>query len=196
MAWAKFFFRQTSLANGIHTADLEREMNATAGGSELDVSNTLSAGAARTTHVWTTASGVPNDGDWPDGDYDYSPDISAGSADNDFGFKTLNAVAGHVARVNSGVTSDLQTNEFNTTHAGTGVKTETKSLTWSMGAAGDRAEMLLVTHHARGHGNTANEVRYSSSSFINPPAPAPDRAPRSRLQKPVHPPLQRARYAA
>ena len=35
MAWAKFFFRQTSLANGIHTADLEREMNATAGGSEL-----------------------------------------------------------------------------------------------------------------------------------------------------------------
>ncbi len=170
-----FGLRDLIQASGVHAtsnANYEDQMTRDAfGASELESEN-LGGGASELTHLWTTLTTEPNDSDWPSGNYRCSMDISTVGADITFGLRTAGAVTGHFARVNSGLSSDLET--FAQTEAlfgsPAGIKVATTgTIDPAAGAAVDRFECLLAATRTADHGNQPLEVRYSSDSWADGP---------------------------
>jgi len=142
-----YFQRTTDLATGIHVADFELELNTTGGVAGVNKTCSVAAGPSTDEcHVFTTLASNPNDADWPSGNYRCQ--INANQVMNmaSFGFLTINAVAGHMARVNSGLTSDLETFEqIEPAFTGTGLKLATTGTVDPIaGAASDRFEGIVI----------------------------------------------------
>lgn len=141
-----FFLYDETLATGVHTTEHELRQEVTDLALPVNVSGATSPGAALQVFTWTTDSDEPNAADWPSGDYRCQIDVNLVMRVDSYGFLTLQGVAGHMARVNAGLTSDLET--FEQTEAaftGTGIKLATTgTIDPAAGATGDRWECILV----------------------------------------------------
>ncbi len=168
-----FNLRGVDQASGIHAtsnASFENVMDFGAA-SESEESENLSGGGSELTHLWTTDAAEPNDAAWPTGNYRCQLDCPSLGADVTFGLRTAGAVTGHFARVNAGLTSDLETKAqteplFNTT--GLNLAT-TGSVSWTAGAVGDRFECLVAATRAANHGNQPLGIVYDGDGFADGP---------------------------
>src|SRR3990172_8699838 len=130
-----YYLRSTVDPTGVHAADIERALGTTAGSSTATVSSILGVNA------------------------------STADADITFGLRTAGSAAGHFARVNSGLTSDLETTtQAEALFSGTGVKTATVSWDPSAGSSTDRFECLIAATRAASHGNQTLSIDVDNPS--------------------------------
>ena len=167
-----YFLHDTVLATGVHVVEHEVEMEETDVAVPVNLTGASNAGGGIQTHVWTTLSGSPNDADWPSGDYRCQIDVNQIMRVDSYGFRTLASVAGHFARVNTGLTADQETFEqIEAAFTGTGIKLATTgTINPASGSADDRAEWVLVADATSE--SMAGSVRVScddSDSFADGP---------------------------
>jgi hypothetical protein len=148
-----YYASDTKLDTGIHIADEEMELS-TSTGSAANLIPSIKKNAEELTAVFTTPSNEPNSAAWPTGAYRWQIDVTAAGADLTYGLLTIGSAAGHFARVNSGLTSELETKtQTDSAYSGTGLKlASTGSVSWTAGMASDRFECCL----AAGNANTKN----------------------------------------
>ncbi len=170
-----FGLRDTDQASGVHATSnsaFENQMTRDAFGAGETESENLGGGASEPTHLWTTLGSEPNEGTWPIGDYRCQLDASTVGAAVTFGLRTAGAVTGHFARVNAGLTTDVDTNPQTEglfgSPAGDKLAT-TGSVTWGGSTASDRFECLLAAARPADHGNQPLEMRYDASSWADGP---------------------------
>lgn len=169
-----YFLNDTALASGVHVVDSESElglMRQVGAANFFGINLGVNASALYALH--TTVSGEPNEGQWPTGDYRASIDVAEAGSGLTFGYATAGTADGHFGRVNSGLTSDLETKvQTEGLASGTGIKLfTTGSVSWSSGAAGDRFEVLLAcTRDGVGHGNESMDfLQGDVDSFADGP---------------------------
>lgn len=168
-----YYQRDTDQATGVHATEdaaLENLLSDTAGAGEAE-SDTLVGGDEVLLFCFTTASGAPGDAAWPTGNYRCQLDVSTAGADLTYGLRAAGAAVGHFARVNSGLTSDLETKaQTEALFSGTGLKLATTgSVSWTAGATGDRYECLVACARAANHGNQTLELTYDADAFADGP---------------------------
>ncbi len=178
-----YFQRDTDRASGVHaTVDIthENELNSSAGASETEVSSNYTVGTDKLEFLFTTASGQPNDADWPNGAYECQLDITNFDTNITCGLLTLGGSAGHFANVDSGLTTDNETWTQTQAAFGTaGLNLASRTLDPASGAAGDRFECLIAGARSAGcHGNRTFTLRYSSDAFARGPWTPAAGAPR------------------
>ena len=166
-----FFLYDNVLANGIHTADHEFDADETDIAVQSGQTATIAAGATEQAHVWVTVANKPNSADWPNGVYRVQIDVQTAMNAQGYGFLTINSVAGHMARVNSGISSDLQSWEQDEiAFTGTGIKLGTNTIDPGSGGVTDRYEALLVFENSSGTMEGTLTVRCDDSdSFMDGP---------------------------
>ncbi len=144
-----YFLHDTVQASGVHVAGHELEMEETDVASSVNVVATVGQASDALTHLWSTLTGSPNDADWPNGAYRCQIDVQSAMLIDGYGFLTRAGSAGHMARVNSGLTADQQTwTQDETAFTGTGIKLATNTIDPSSGAAGDRFECVLAADNS------------------------------------------------
>lgn len=169
-----FNLRGTNQASGVHataTSDFENVMDFGAA-SEAAESQNIGGGASLLTHLWSTESGEPDAAQFPTGNYRCFLDNSTLGVDVTFGLRAAGSVNGHFARVNSGLTSDLETKDQTQALFGdpAGLKTATTgSVSWSSGDVGDRFECLVGATRAASHGNQPIEMAYDGDGIVDGP---------------------------
>ena len=160
-----FFKRDIVLASGNHVASNELEMNQTAGAGEL-VQENIAGATSKLMHMWTSPVGEPGVA-WPT-DVNGQIDVFDGGADVTYGFRAAGSVTGHIARVNTGLTSDVDTKaQAELLFSLNGIKVYTVSGAWSAGSdADDRVEALLGATRIANHGNQPLDITCNSDSFL------------------------------
>lgn len=126
--------------------------------------------------VFTTPAGEPDSAAWAAGNYRVQLDVFDVGADISFGLRTAGASVGHFGRVDSGLTSDLETHpQTAVLFMGPGLKlAETGSVSWTAGASGDRFEALVAGSRPVGHGNQSLTLELNETDdFADGPWPAP-----------------------
>lgn len=169
-----YFLRDTDQASAVHvtaTSTNENAMSGTAGASETETSSNLAASEDNLEFLWTTVSGAPNDGDWPNGLYECQTDCSAIDGDVSYGLLTLGGSAGHFANVNFSLSTDNEswTQDQGAFTAAT-LNLASHTIDPASGAAGDRFECLVAGARAAGcHGNQTFTMQYTSDAFARGP---------------------------
>lgn len=152
-----FYHNSTDLVTGVHsvTASNANELGNTPVGVTTEQSGNVIPTGDALVFVATTGSVEPNETPWPTGNYRAQLDVPTVGGDLTFGLLTLGASAGHFARVNTGLTSDLETKaQAESAFFGTGLHLATTgSVSWSSGATADRFEILIAAANAASHGN-------------------------------------------
>ena len=153
-----YYCRPVALANGIHVGDSETEMAPRLlghGGTAAATisSGNLGGGGQAIAFVFSSYANEPNTTAWPTGNYRCQLDVNSVGADITYGLLTQ-TVAGHFARVNSGLTSDLETKQQSQgAFTGTGLKLATTgSVSWTSGNASDRFECTVSIARPANHG--------------------------------------------
>lgn len=164
-----FYHSDVTLANGIHAAGTERELKTTTGTSADLQSGNISGGTDALTHLFTTVSGEPGFGTWPNGLYDTNFRVPTVGADITFGALTIGGSGGHFARVNTGLTAHVGATWTQTQGAFSGIGTHTASrtLTPPTGASTDRWEILLAAANNASMGNQRITVRVNTTESIS-----------------------------
>ena len=146
-----YYHNATDLATGVHNADHENELGTTAAGSSNEAASIRKA-SEELAFCATTASGQPGSAAWPIGAYRYQLDaVATVGADITYGLLTIGGVAGHFARVNTGLTSpDLETKTQDVgAYVGTGINLATTgTVSWTAGVLSDRFECLVAAGNA------------------------------------------------
>lgn len=75
--------------------------------------------------IYTTSAGEPGVADWESGNYTCSNNVLTAPSQITYGVKAQGSASGHMARVDSGLTTDQTTIVGTTNFTGTGLKTET-----------------------------------------------------------------------
>lgn len=153
-----YYHNNVTLATAIHNVNGgtdERTLGTTVAGASSVTSQNLRGGDTLLVFAATTVAGEPDHAQWPTGNYRCQIDVTSVGLDITYGLLTLGTAAGHFARVNTGLTSDLETKQqVESAFAGTGLKLATTgSVSWSSGAATDRFEILIAAQRAANHGN-------------------------------------------
>lgn len=164
-----FYHSDVTLANGIHAAGTERELKTTTGTSADLQSGNISGGTDALTHLFTTVSGEPGFGTWPNGLYDTNFRVPTVGADITFGALTIGGSGGHFARVNTGLTAHVGATWTQTQGAfsGAGTHTASRTLTPPTGASTDRWEILLAAANNASMGNQRITVRVNTTESIS-----------------------------
>jgi len=170
--------RDTDLANGIHAAlavGNENELNATAGAGETEASGNIGGAEDGILFVFTSATNFPNDTAWPTGTYRCELDVSTVGADITYGLLNQGGSVGHFGRVDSGLTSDLETKQQTesafTADSGLQLAT-TGSVSWSAGASTDRFECVVTGARPASHGQQSMTLTFDTDAFADGPWPA------------------------
>ena len=160
-----FFMVTTATASSVHTSNNDLGLSQTVGGSELSAEN-IGAAADEFTHLFSSPAGEPGV-TWPT-DVNGTLDASAVGSSVDFGFLSLGGTAGHIARVNTGLTADVDSKtQSESLFEGAGVKIFTVNGAWGAGSdVNDRLEAALAGLRPADHGNEPLEIRMSADSFI------------------------------
>lgn len=163
--------RSTAGATGVHVADAqERVMDTgTAAGTTLATGN-VTPGGAELSMVFTTPSGEPNTADWASGTYRLDVSVATTGANIFWGVKAVTqgatTINGHFARVDSGLTSDLETAvQAESDFSGTGLKQATTSWNPVSGSATDRFEVVLAFRNTDSMNQAASITVDSGVSF-------------------------------
>ena len=149
-----YYHRDTNRATGVHAAfgtDEENAFEIDTGTVELESSSPTSA--FDIAFVITTPSGEPDSGAWPTGDYRHQIDCNQVSANSEYGLRGAGDAQGHFARVNTGLTSDLESHEqTESLFTTSGLKLATTgSVSWSSGTDTDRFECVIALNRVTGH---------------------------------------------
>jgi hypothetical protein len=177
-----YYQRSTNLATDVHVATgHENELNTTTAASANE-GRSVAAGASEITHVWTTGSGVPGITQWGSGTYRAQFNVAGAGANSSYGLRTVGSANGHFARVDSGLTSDLETaQQSEAAFTGTGLKLVTTSWTPSAGSTTDCFEIALAAENTGTMGQTINLTMNTTDSFADGPfddgGEAPARTP-------------------
>ncbi len=170
-----FFMNDNSTVDGPHTvlSGNERELNQTIGSPVTLFGGNLGVNDSALYAAQTTLANEPNNDDWPDGNYRAQYDIAAAGSGLTYGLRTAGAVTGHFARLNSTITTDLETHEqVEALASGTGIKLfTTGAVSWTAGALGDRFEVLLAcARDGVGHGQQSMDYELGDvDSFADGP---------------------------
>lgn len=173
------YARDTDLATGIHAtiaAANENEFNEATGAAAAEASAALAGGASGLLYCFTSLAGFPNDAAWPTGTYRFQLDVTAAGADITYGLRAAGTATGHFARVDSGLTADLETKaQVEALFSLSGLKLATTgSVSWAAGAAGDRWECLVAGTRAASHGNQSITLELNETDdFSDGPWVAP-----------------------
>jgi hypothetical protein len=134
-------------------------------------SGNLSGGGSGELYVFTTASGEPNFADWPNGEYRCQLNVNAVGADITFGMRAAGTANGHFARVDSALSSDLQTwTQDEALFSGSGLKLATHTIDPSAGSASDRYEVVVAGTRPASHGNQRLDLDVNTTdSFVDGP---------------------------
>ena len=169
-----FYANDVALPNGIHTADFEFELGSIpAGASVIESANVGSNGSM--VLVGTTLGSEPNNAAWPTGTYRCQIDVLAINSDVTIGLLTQGTVNGHFARVDSALTTDLETKtQVESAFTFTGLKLATTgSVSWASGSVNDRYEVAIAAVRASGHGNATVTLEVGESDdFTDGPWPS------------------------
>jgi len=147
-----YYASDTDLDNGIHAADEEKAYLTTTGTAQEVTSKQLDD-SGEEAFSFVTPAGEPASAAWPTGNYRAQLDCTSFHADGEFGVLNLGTAVGHFGRVNSAITSDLETKQqTESAFILTGLKLATTgSVSWSSGAASDRFEVLVAGRRTTGH---------------------------------------------
>jgi hypothetical protein len=177
-----YYQRNTSLATGIHFSQLERALDAAFDtvaimGASIDAAGEIG-------YVFTTASGAPNLAQWPGGTYRAQFDVNAIGANVTFGLLPQEGFAGHLARVDAGLTADLETVEqAEAAFAGTGLKLATASWTPASGSTADRLELCVAAGNTATMAQDLNLNVSHADAFVQLPDAAPQPLPPLLLRR-------------
>lgn len=164
-----FYQRDTNLATAVHAATNEDELSLTAGTGQTEIV-TVVKGTSGTHWCFTTLSTEPNEADWPNGTYRAQLDVSVAGADLLYGFLTVGTANGHFARVDSGLTADLETIvQAEAAFSGTGLKLATAVWNPAAGAADNRFEALLAVQNQSAHANEDITLVFDADGFVDGP---------------------------
>jgi len=144
------------------------------------VSQNVPGGGELMRFVWSTEAGVPNEITWPTGNYRCQLDVSAAGSEVTYGLLTQGAGLGHFARINAGLTADVETKQqVEAAATGTGLNLfTTGSVSWADAAALDRFECLVSCARAGGHGNQSISIDVGEvDHFADGPWDGPDAVP-------------------
>jgi hypothetical protein len=166
----------TSIHAAINPAD-ELELGTSAAATS-DTSGNLGGGTDGFLYIFTTGSNQPNNAAWPSGDYRCQLDVNTVGAAISYGFLTLGSSGGHFARVNSGLTSDLESwAQSEGAFSGNGLKMATTgSITPTSGNLSDRWELALAGQRPTNHGNQSITLNLDADAFADGPWPSLDAA--------------------
>lgn len=169
-----YYQRDTNLL-GVHTplsdTDDENELSTTEGSGETEASTTLSGGESDLLFCFTTLGNNPNVADWPSGDYQFQLDVASADSSIEYGARTAGTVSGHIARVDGGLTADLDTwpmteNLF----TGPGLKFgSTGTIDPISRNITDRYEILIGGYRTPNHGNQAVTLTFDADAYANGP---------------------------
>lgn len=127
-----YYQRDTDRPTGVYTDDHEDALELT---TATAVSESITVDNGVGNFVFTSPTNEPNSADWPSGTYRCQLDCTAASTGVGYGL----LVTGRFARVDSALTSELQsTEQLEGQFTGTGLKLATKSWNPSAGADTDR----------------------------------------------------------
>ncbi len=155
-------------------ADFNRKMDE-AGQQSENLTASMTAGADKLTHAFTTQAGDPNVVDWPvaSGGDPYGCTIEVGQAGGDvtYGLLTIGGSNGEFVRVNSSCTRQEGWVQSQSVFSGTGSKTATNTtVNPSSGAAGDRYQVRWAAARAASHGtqNFRIDVGTGTNEAVGP----------------------------
>jgi hypothetical protein len=164
------FLRDSLQANAAHTAADELAMLSAAGAGETTSENTP-VGTDELAVMWTLDEEAG--GTW-ENNAEVRFELSVGDSTADGGFMTVGSSDGHMACVNTGLTSDT---EIHTQAGGVfqmtaGVKIASYVGTWTTCNTTDKFEALLAVTCAADHGQCSLTWVYDSDSVVTVPYPA------------------------
>ncbi len=164
-----FYQRSADEATGIHVATNEDQLSTTT--TTLSTENrSIAAGASELPFVFTTASGQPNQADWGNGTYRAQINVTAIGADTTTGIRTIGSAAGHFARVDTGLTADLETaTQAEAGFTGTGLKLATVSWSPAAGATDNRFEILLAAQNVGSMSQNLQLTLNTTDSYADGP---------------------------
>lgn len=169
-----FFLRVGTRTNDIHAASDELQMQLAAG-SPNSVSESTASGSDELSFLFTADDNQPNSAAWPTGVYRCQYDVNSIGADMEFGLLTLGGSAGHFARINAAVTSDLETKtQTQAAITSTGLQlVDTGSVSWTAGAADNRFEINTVQRNTATMGGPQTiTLDTGTDGFADGPWPA------------------------
>jgi hypothetical protein len=147
-----YYHNTTDLANGAFTAQHENAFGTSAGGSGSESATGIKNGEIIFTA--TTGSGEPDSSAWPTtGTYRYQLDVTSVGANLEFGLRTLDGAAGGFVRMNSTLTTALQTiaqSQSAFTSSGLHLASVTDP-SWSSGSSTDRFAVAVACWLYTGH---------------------------------------------
>ncbi len=183
------YYQDMTTLTGVHTGVIDSAQDTlltlSPAGSNSMQGVVVGGGDDMLYFAFTTPVNEPDSDDWPDGVYRCQIDVTSVGAAIVYGVNTQAGSVGHFARVNSALSSDLETvaqteSDF-TGGGGTGLKLATTgSTTWTAGDASDRFEVLWAASRPANHGNQRITIQVGvADSFVDGPweaAPEPDGA--------------------
>ena len=160
----------TASATGIHAATNETAFLTTYSASAANLTASAGKGASGLGWCFTSSANWPNSPDWPSGNYRFQIDITA----NDYSTVALGSVGtatGHFARVDSGLTSDLQTwAQSEAAFTGTGLKLATTgTIDPTSGTATDRFECLVAWYNSSAKNSSITVQVNESDDYADGP---------------------------
>jgi hypothetical protein len=168
-----YYLNNILQATGAHAADFELEME-DAPATPVFISGNVGTNG-KLFVAGSSPAGEPDNAAWPTGDYRMQIDASVAGIDLTFGLLTQGTANGHFARVDTGLTTDLETKvQQEAAFAFPGLKLATTgSVSWAAGAESDRFECLVAAVRIAGHGNAPFEMEIGEfDDFADGPWPA------------------------
>ena len=168
-----FFQGSNESLNGVYTVSNERAFESSAQASSE--TEAIGVGSDELAYLFTTAAGAPNEATWPTGDYRCSIDCNNVGGSITYGLRTAGGVTGKFTRVDSGLTSEVDTQaqiEGLFSDAAVNVAT-TGSVSWSGSTASDRFCCLIAATSVADHGNEQLDLTYDADAFADGPWTAP-----------------------
>jgi hypothetical protein len=151
-----YYHNNVTTNTSLHSVDSTREntLGITPAGASSETSVTLGGGADAEIFVATTPLNEPDTSIWPSGEYRCQLDVTTVGLDITYGLLNLGASVGHFARVNSALTTGVDSKQqVQSAFAGTGLKLATFSGGFSGSTKSDRFEILIAAQRAANHGN-------------------------------------------
>ncbi len=165
------FLRDDAQVSGVHVASDELQMLSTAGGGETTSEN-VAAGADELAVMWTLNEEAG--GAW-ENNATIVFELSTGTTDANGGFLSVGVGSdGHMACVNTGLTSDTEvhTQAQPAFTLDAGIETATFTGTWSTCNTTDKFEALLAVQCTAAHGNCSLTWIYDTDSSVTVPYPS------------------------
>jgi hypothetical protein len=159
-----YYASTTGEATDIHSADQELSL-AIGTGSPATSAASIKKSNEELAFVFTTPLGNPGSSAWPTGSYRYQIDCSTVGADITYGLLTIGEALGHFARVDSGLTTDLETKtQVDSAYSGTGLNLATTgSVSWSTGNTSDRFECVIAAGNIHTKNDQTLELQLNES---------------------------------